>query len=316
MSSSTILKCFLFSFLLTSIFTINSFAKIQLPAQLTMELVESKKGEDAFKILISVTSQVPIREGIITLKVPDIENEPNSVETLWHGGPNDFTEINLEYVVTSGLPKGKYHFVAVFEFSPDKIKSTKMAISRSLYIDVTPKKIHSSNVSFKQLDRLKLKEELEDRVLREFIEEDPNTLSPALRGLRIAEIRAQDPNIIEKRIAAIIASDPNIVRRIEDINRIKSETVPDPNVISTPKKITTDPNYEPVVTPSQPIQLQPTTEEVVPIPEELKKLLKKGPPKVILDDNGEPIRKPSPPKGGKNTTEVQVQNPKNTNNKK
>lgn len=308
--------CCLCALLIFLFFSFDAFGKIKLPAKLTIELVWPKKNNESFKILVSAKSQIPITDGIVSLKIPQIGNEPNKVETLWYGDPNDFADLNLQYIISNDLPVGRYLFVAIFEFTSGGKRSKKMAISRSLYIDVTTKKIFSSNVSFKQLDRLKLKKELEDRVLGEFIEEDPNTLSPALRGLRIAEIRAHDPNIIEERIAAIIASDPNIIRRINDINRMKSEKVPDPNVISTPQKITAGPDDEPIGTPRQPIQLKPTTEEAVPIPEELKKLLKKRSNKVILDENGEPIRKPSPPKGGKPTTEKPVLVPENLEDSK
>jgi hypothetical protein len=79
----------------------------------------------------------------------------------------------------------------------------------------------SSRVSFDQIKRIELLQELEERALV--------SLNPALaRASRkakdqvLAKLEATNPGRIAKKVAQIRANDPAVVRRIEELNRIKN----------------------------------------------------------------------------------------------
>ncbi len=198
------------------------FGKIRVPADVSIDLASSSKPGGPVTILISASSQIPVQSGILTLKVPQIDEVPAGTEVLWSGTPSDFVDETAEFVVDV-LPEGEYHFGAIFEFTPDRENAEKLFASKSLYLDVRPEKILSSNVSFDQIKRVELWNELEQRV-RTDLKRDSRAvgLTAAARDIRAAE--TLDHDVIAKRVAALKASDPDVARRIMEMNRV--ETIP------------------------------------------------------------------------------------------
>jgi len=171
-------------------------------------------------ILVSASSQIPIGSGKLTLKVPQVGEVPAGAEVLWSGAPSDFVAETAEFVVDV-LPEGEYHFAAIFEFTPDSQNAGELFTSRALYLDIRPDKILSSNVSFDQIRRVELWDELEHRVLMDL------RAGPAGIGLKsvardIVAAETLDPDLIASRIAELRASDPDVARRITELNRVKA----------------------------------------------------------------------------------------------
>jgi len=248
----------------------DSFGKIRLPADVFIDLVEPIQAGAAITLVVSASSKVPVHSGVITLKVPAIGEDPNREEILWSGNPSDFVSETLEYTLEP-LPEGQYRLIAILRFTPDRENAKELALSRSLYVDVRPDAILSSNISFTQIKRLELRKELEERVMMDLLGVEPETANSNIIALKIAELKASDPNIIESRIAELIATDPNIAHRILQLNREKADISADPNEVKPIKKVQLDANGEPIRIISPPASGgKPTIEEPVPIPDWLK----------------------------------------------
>jgi hypothetical protein len=189
------------------------YGKISIPAEVSMELVDSSNPGWPVTILVSASSQIPVGSGTITLKVPPVEEIPAETQVLWSGNPSDFVAESVEYVIDA-LPAGEYHFAAIFEFTPDSENTGKLFASKSLYLDVRPDKILSSNVSFDQIKRIELWNELAQRVRTE--------LRTSTRSMSLQAAKPLDKDIIASRIAQLRVSDPDIAHRIMELNRVKT----------------------------------------------------------------------------------------------
>ncbi|UCF14503.1 MAG: hypothetical protein JSW59_13900 [Phycisphaerales bacterium] len=199
------------------------YGKLRLPAEIFVDLLRPERAGDPAAILISASSQVPASSGVITLRLPDIGQEPGRIEILWAGAPSDLIVEQKQYVLPA-LPVGKYHFVGILEFTPDREDADKLGVSDSLYLDVRADKILSSNVSFRQIERWELYRELEQRVLASLYPgletADAETMS-RYRDL----IEATSPGLIESKIAELRATDPEVARRIAEVNSTKIEAI-------------------------------------------------------------------------------------------
>jgi len=84
-------------------------------------------------------------------------------------------------------------------------------------------KILSSNVSFRQIERLELYRELEDRVLRSL---NPGlaTAGPETMAHYRELMETASPGLIKSKIAELRATDPSVARRIMELNTTKVET--------------------------------------------------------------------------------------------
>jgi len=85
----------------------------------------------------------------------------------------------LEYIIPI-LPIGKYQFRVTFEFTQQHKESRIMKVGKNLYVDSRTDVILSSNVSFTQIKRIELKNELERRGLSNLPETQQKTLAPDL----------------------------------------------------------------------------------------------------------------------------------------
>lgn len=189
------------------------YGKITVPAEVTMELADSSNPGGPVTILVLASSQIPVGSGAITLKVPPVGEIPAEKLVLWSGAPSDFVTESVEYVIDA-LPAGEYRFGAIFEFTPDSDNAGTLFASKSLYLDVRPDKILSSNVSFDQIKRIELWNELEQRVRTE--------LRTSTRSISLQAAKPLDKDIIASRIAELKVSDPEVARRIMELNRVKT----------------------------------------------------------------------------------------------
>jgi hypothetical protein len=189
------------------------YGKITVPAEVTMELSGSSNPSGPVTILVSASSEIPVGSGTITLKVPPVGEIPAEKLVLWSGTPSDFVAESVEYVLDA-LPVGEYRFGAIFEFTPDSENAGMLFASKSLYLDVRSDKILSSNVSFDQIKRIELWNELEQRVRTE--------LRTSTRSISLQAAKPLDKDIIVSRIAQLRESDPDVARRIMELNRVKT----------------------------------------------------------------------------------------------
>ncbi|MHC4570117.1 MAG: hypothetical protein ACYTE3_30710 [Planctomycetota bacterium] len=186
------------------------YGKLRVPAEIFVDLVRPQRAGDPAGIIVTASSAVAAGSGVITLRLPEIGTEPDRTEILWAGAPSDLIAEVKQYALPA-LPLGRYHFVGILEFTPDSESA-----------------ILSSNVSFRQIERLELYAELEQRVL--------TSLSPGLATAdpdamaRYRElIKATNPGLIKSRIAELRAADPEVARRIMELNSVRAETEPAPD---------------------------------------------------------------------------------------
>lgn len=201
------------------------YGKLKVPAGLFADLVQPERSGGPVSIIVSASTDIVAGSGVMALRVPSIGVESGRTELLWSGAPSDFIAEAKEYVV-GPLPAGRYHFAAIFEFTPDRENAEELVVSESLYLDVRADKILSSNVSFRQLDRVELYRELEQRVLK--------SLNPGLAAadsdalVRYRELmEATNPGLIRSMITELKTSDPDVARRIMELNSTKAATEPD-----------------------------------------------------------------------------------------
>ena len=236
-------------------------SKITVPAEVSLDLADSSKPGGPVTILVSASSLIPVGLGTVTLKVPPVGEIPAETQMLWSGTPSDFVAESAEYVVDA-LPTGKYHFAAIFEFTPDRENAGKLFASKALYLDVRPEKILSSNVSFDQIKRVELWEELEQRVMMELKADSTNVrLKTVSRDIKAAE--PIDSDVIAKRIAELKASDPDVARRIMELNRIKAAPAGEPESVEQSEQSQPD-------VKRRRVQNRPVMERAVPIPERFR----------------------------------------------
>jgi hypothetical protein len=232
--------------------------KITVPADVFIDLASPSNPGEPVTILVSAASQIPVSSGKLTLKVPPVGEVPAGAEVVWSGAPSDFVAETAEYTVDA-LSAGKYHFAAIFEFTPDRENAGKLFISKSLYLDVRPETILSSNVSFDQIKRIELWEELEQRVLMDLQAGSTAAgLKMVARDVKAAE--TIDPGIIAGRIAELKASDPEVARRITELNRVKAAPTGESESVEQSEQ--SQPNVK-----RRRVQNRPVMERAVPIPE-------------------------------------------------
>jgi hypothetical protein len=200
-----------------------SYGKVNLPAELSIELVETNDVGDTMSIIVSAQSKIAVASGAVTLKVPDTGTEGAMTEELWSGTPSDLVDETIEYV-RDALPEGKYHFRATFEFTPNGLNSENLAVSRSLYLDIRPDKILSSNISFAELKRVEFRKKLEKHILMSIKPELRNS-GPKLLSVEVANLKAQDPDLMDRKIAELVASDPEVARMMMELNRVGEDSV-------------------------------------------------------------------------------------------
>jgi hypothetical protein len=201
------------------------YGKIRLPAEVSIGLAQTDGAAGLLTITVSMSSLVAIDSGVLTLRIPEIAGEPNRTEVLSAGAPGDFVTQTATYHLRA-LPVGRYCFAAVFEFLPAGDDVREVALSDSLYVDVRPDAILSSNVSFDQIKRLELRRELERRILKS-LKPGIAVASEEDTTREMARLEAGDPGFVARKMAEIRATDPDVARRILELNECQSDATAD-----------------------------------------------------------------------------------------
>jgi len=237
---------------------VHRFGKITVPAEVSLDLAGSSQPGGPVTLVVSATSEIPVGSGTLTLKVPQIDEVPAEKLVLWSAAPSDFVDETAEFVIDV-LPEGQYHFGAIFEFMPEGENAAELFTSKSLYLDVRPDKILSSNVSFKQIKRIELWNELARRVTTDLKQ------SSRAAGLKTTARAAEtlDRDVIARRIAKLKASDPDVAHRIMELNRVKAAPAGQSDSVEQSE------NAEPA-TRRRYIRNQPISDRPVPVPERFR----------------------------------------------
>jgi hypothetical protein len=244
------------------------YGKITPPADIMIDLIQANKPEKPLAIVVSATSLVPVSASLITLGIPQIGNEPNRTEVLRSSNRLELVKQTTTYPLGT-LPVGKYRFTAIFEFAVDAENSQELAVSKALYMDVRPTEILTSDVSFNQIERIELWDELVGRALMSLRPELMGATRKTLSG-EITLMEAHDPGVIERRIAQLRANDPDIARRIMELNQAQADTIVESDLAEQGLTLqsVTGSKLEPL-TP-QAVRGQPAYEEPAPIPERIR----------------------------------------------
>jgi hypothetical protein len=208
--------------------------KITLPVELSVGLAEpnTQAAGKPVDLIVSARCTIPVASSAVTLRIPSMGSEPARTEVLWSGNSPGLVDQTVEYA-GAALPLGRYKFVAIFQFTRNGKNAEKLTVSKSLYLDVRPTAVLSSNVSFEQIKRVELWAQLQERVL---ISMRPG-LAMADRQARLRElalIEARDPGIIARKIEELKQSDPAVARKVMELNLTEvdaTETRPAPQNI-------------------------------------------------------------------------------------
>lgn len=159
------------------------YGKTKLPGEIKITIQKDSMPGEPLNINIVAYFKIPFKDGRIELIIPEMENFPSKKVDLWFGdSPNGPMERHLNYLLPVLLP-GEFKFIAYLKFFPLREGSREIRASEALYIDVRNDKILSSNISFRQIKRLELKEEIEGR---------------GLTGLSVSEMKKIDSEIAKK----------------------------------------------------------------------------------------------------------------------
>ncbi len=195
--------------------------KMTPPAEVRLNLVRADSGPSGLTILVSASSQVAVTSGKITLKMTRDDVEADRSEVLWSGGPLAAVSQTIP-VAVGDLTMGRYGYVATLEFTSAE-GDADMAVSGSLYIDVKPDVVLSSEVSFEHIARVQLRQELEERAFRSL---QPKVLAgnrTRIVGER-ANLEALDPGLVASQIRELKNADPNVAIRSMELNQVEVET--------------------------------------------------------------------------------------------
>jgi hypothetical protein len=183
---------------------------------LSLGLAEPAEAGAPVTLGVSVSSWVPITSGVLTLRVPAIAGEPNRAEVLWAGTAAEGLAETIQYPAGI-LPPGRHEFAAILELPPAGDNAREITLSQCLYLDVRPTAILSSNVSFEQIQRMELRQELERRIALSFKPELAVASEDAV-ARELTRLEAGDPGFIDRQIEELKATDPDVARRILGLN--------------------------------------------------------------------------------------------------
>lgn len=212
-----------------------AYGKIGAAADISIDFEPTDDPGAPLTIFVSALSKAPVSSGVITLKVPDIGVESGTTELMWSASSVGYVDEIAAYIVDP-LPVGRYRFIGVFTFTPDREDARELAISASLYLDVRPTGIVSSNISFDQMKRDELWRELERRAVAR-LRPGLASADKATTAREIALLEAGNPGIIAREIAQIRATDPDVAYRIRQLNRVGADMPQMSNVAEVPTQM-------------------------------------------------------------------------------
>ena len=241
-----------------------SYGKFEIPAEVYIGLAQSENLRKPVEIIISASTMISANLARIIMIKPKTGSEPEQKETLWADTPDGL--VDKTFVYNAGiLPTGKHQFNVVLEFLTGSDNSKFLLAAGSLFLDVRPDGILSSNVSFDQIERLELHKELEKRVL---VSMKPQLMSADAKRLSLEKtaMENKDPGIIDRKIQELIVSDPDIARRVEEINMTVDESVQSSELFTLSSQLLPDMND------STPLggNYAPISDVQVPVPDEFR----------------------------------------------
>lgn len=210
------------------------YNKMRVPADLFVDLLQPEDVTDPVSLIVSASTSIVTGSAVLTLRVPDRGGEPAYTVDLWAGTPMDIMNEAVEYAA-GPLPAGRYHFVAILEFTPDRNGADPLVLSKSLYVDVRPDKMLCSNVSFRQIDRVELYERLHNRAMENL---RPGSTIDAVgtTGRQYEQMTAIDPDLIQREIARLQRDDPDVARQIAALNSTRVRAEPDTGAVQRPRQ--------------------------------------------------------------------------------
>ncbi|MBN1972758.1 MAG: hypothetical protein JW787_03915 [Sedimentisphaerales bacterium] len=238
------------------------YGKIEIPAEVYVDLIQPENPRKAVEIIISASTAIPARSCRIILITTQAGAETQREEILWSDKPEGLVDKTLLYKAGS-LPAGRHQYTAVLEFETEGDNSKMLIASGSLFLDVRPAGILSSNVSFGQIERLELYKELEKRVLVSMKPQLRNANSKVL-DKEIIALESANPGIIDRKIQELIASDSIVAEQVEELNAAIEEPVQSSELITLSSLLQPDMNDVPVSGHYG----SPVYDEQVPVPEE------------------------------------------------
>jgi hypothetical protein len=186
------------------------------PLELSLGLAEPVEAGAPVTLVVSASSWVPIASGVLTLRVPEIAGEPNRTEVLWAGTAAEGVAETIQYPAGI-LPPGRHEFAAILKLTPAGDNAREITLSQCLYLDVRPTAILSSNVSFEQIQRVELRQELERRIAL-CLKPELAVASADAVARELARLEAADPDLIDRQIEGLKATDPEVARRVLELN--------------------------------------------------------------------------------------------------
>jgi hypothetical protein len=200
---------------------IRPYGKIPPPADVCVSFIESFDVAGEVTVVASASSLVPVDSVVLTLLVPGIGGEQGRQEVLWTGTLLGSTTQTVEHPLGI-LPTGQYSLSAILEFQTVGDQPQEMALSDSLYLDVRPTGILSSNVSFEQVQRLELRRELERRIVMSM---KPKFAVASDKDIadELTRLEAIEPGFVDRKIEELEAADPDIARRIMELSERQAD---------------------------------------------------------------------------------------------
>ncbi len=201
------------------------YGKVAVPAELFVDLIHPANTGDPLSILVSASCQVPTSSSLVTLRIPEMGWEPKRTEVLCAGESSDVISESLKHSMPP-LPVGRYHFVAVLELTPDREGAQPLVLSESLYLDVRANEMLSSNVSFRQLERVALYRQLQARAV-ENLSSGSISRTKNMTGGYYEQMTMLNPDLVEREMDRLKATDRDIARQIRALNSSKPDPTSD-----------------------------------------------------------------------------------------
>ncbi len=198
-------------------------AALAAPVELALGLAEPVRAGAPVTLVVSVSSLLPVSSAVLTLRVPEIAGEPNRTEVLWASPAAAGVAEAIQYPAGI-LPAGQHEFAAILEFTPAVENAQEITLSQCLYLDVRVTAILSSNVSFEQIKRVELRQELERRIALS-LKPELAVASQNTVARELARLEAADPGLVDRQIEELRTTDPDVARRILELNERLAEPV-------------------------------------------------------------------------------------------
>ena len=153
--------------------------KPTLPVDVRLDFTESVETGQPATLVVTVSSRVPLTSGVISIDLPpELSQQPSVV--LWRGDLNVPGTFDVSHTIAA-LPVGQYEFKATFMF--EMPSSRTAGVTARLVVEAAQHEVRTSPVSHRQIQRERLKDEVD---------------ALGLQGMSIDGIRQIDPELAER----------------------------------------------------------------------------------------------------------------------